>query len=118
MRLDVTLGQGGLPFIAHETGASSAATAPAPDTAPTWRQRIAAAFQDWRDRQRERAIRTSLARLDAPTLRDLGVHRSELSSIDAEWQGRVELTRRRIVGRNVEVIAPGLPRRYGADSFR
>ena len=35
--------------------------------------------------------------LDDATLRDLGLSRSELSSFDAEAEGRVEVTRRRIV---------------------
>jgi uncharacterized protein YjiS (DUF1127 family) len=39
----------------------------------------------------------SLRDLDASVLADIGVHPSEIGSIDAEWSGRSALTRRRIV---------------------
>lgn len=38
----------------------------------------------------------SLHELDAHALADMGVHPSELSSIDAEWRGQSDTTRRRI----------------------
>lgn len=45
-------------------------------------------------RRRDRA---ALQELDARTLADIGLHPSELSSIDAEWRGSSPLTRLRIV---------------------
>ncbi len=37
-----------------------------------------------------------LRELDARTLADIGIDASEISSIEAEWRGDVELTRRHI----------------------
>ena len=58
-----------------------------------WRT-LARTFGEWRRRARQRAELTSL---DDRTLRDLGLDRSELSSILAEGCGASEVTRRRIV---------------------
>ena len=38
----------------------------------------------------------SLHDLDLATLADIGVHASEITSIDSEWRGRAAVTRRRI----------------------
>ena len=39
----------------------------------------------------------SLNELDDRTLADIGVSRSEIASIEAEWRGQTRATRRRIV---------------------
>ena len=50
-------------------------------------RRLAASFAD---------RGATLRELDPRTLADIGVHPSEISSIEAEWLGRADLTRRRI----------------------
>ncbi len=40
----------------------------------------------------------ALRELDPRTLADIGVHPSEIDSIEAEWLGRSDLTRLRIAG--------------------
>jgi hypothetical protein len=40
----------------------------------------------------------SLRGLDARTLADIGIDPSEFGSIEAEWLGRADLTRLRVVG--------------------
>lgn len=62
--------------------------------APAWR-RLVRALQRLREDRRRRA---DLRLLDAQTLRDLGIDRSELGSCAAEAEGRVERTRRRVAG--------------------
>jgi uncharacterized protein YjiS (DUF1127 family) len=47
----------------------------------------------WRGRQRT----LSLHELDDATLRDLGLSRSELDSIELEASGRIEITRSRLL---------------------
>lgn len=65
---------------------------PTTSTLATW---LLHAWQLLRSRwQASRA--TSLHELDARTLADMGVHPSEISSIDAEWRGHSASTRRRI----------------------
>ena len=93
-----------LRFIADETSAPPAPRREREPATPVV-TRILQALRAWAQARRERAIRQALAHLDAATLRDLGVHRSEGGSIAAEWVGRVELTRRRLAPRNVEVLA-------------
>lgn len=65
-------------------------------TLPTWRpwyrRAIDSCAAAWR-RSNERA----LYQLDARTLADIGIHRSEIASIEAEATARVPLTRLRIV---------------------
>ena len=41
----------------------------------------------------------SLRELDAGTLADIGIDASEIASIDAEWHGHADITRRRIAPR-------------------
>lgn len=60
-----------------------------------WRT-LAAAVAAWRQRARQRA---EFASLDDRTLRDLGLDRSEQSSILAESAGVTEATRRRVTAR-------------------
>jgi hypothetical protein len=55
--------------------------------ASTGLQRLAALFAD-----RGAALRE----LDARTLADIGIDASEISSVEAEWLGDAEVTRRRI----------------------
>lgn len=69
-------------------------SAPGPSASMNPERRLASAVADWRRRARQRA---ELASLDDRTLRDLGLDRSELSSILAEGCGASEATRRRIV---------------------
>jgi len=65
----------------------------------TW-QRLRAHWQRWRDRQvaatRKRREWQALRELGDATLRDLGIARSELGSIQAEIDGHVEATRMRV----------------------
>ena len=47
--------------------------------------------------RRRLAHLASLRDLDGRTLADIGISRSEISSIESEWRGNAELTRQRIV---------------------
>jgi hypothetical protein len=49
----------------------------------------------WRERRRRAAAQREFERLDAATLRDLGLHAGEFGSFWAEAHGRAERTRRR-----------------------
>lgn len=51
------------------------------------------AHDAWRARRLAASICTSLDELDDRTLRDLGLHRSEVSSLAAELSGRAAMTR-------------------------
>lgn len=42
----------------------------------------------------------ALRDLDARTLADIGVDRSEIASIEAEWRGRAHVSRLHIAGRS------------------
>jgi uncharacterized protein YjiS (DUF1127 family) len=53
----------------------------------------------WLTGWQARAEVAALDRLDAATLRDLGIHRSELGSYAMESRGVVPITRRRVVNR-------------------
>jgi hypothetical protein len=74
-------------------------TAPLVPTIATqraWHQRLAGLAREWlAARQR---LATPLRGLDACTLADIGVHASEIDSIEAEAHGpHTAITRRRIV---------------------
>lgn len=56
-----------------------------------------AAFAAWRERRRWRALERQLPDLDAATLRDLGLDRSELLSCWGESQQWLEATRLRLL---------------------
>lgn len=61
-----------------------------------WHRRLADLAREHLAARRQRA--TPLAELDARTLADIGVHRSEIGSIETEAHGpRAGVTRRRIV---------------------
>jgi hypothetical protein len=69
---------------------------------PTWRPWYQRLFEfacaQWARRIRISSVRhPSLSELDARTLRDIGIDVSELASIQAESQGRAEVTRLRIL---------------------
>lgn len=55
------------------------------------------AVAKWRARRMARAARAALAQLDDRTLKDLGLHRSELPSVAAELAREAEATRRRVL---------------------
>jgi uncharacterized protein YjiS (DUF1127 family) len=62
-----------------------------------------ALYRRWEAYRLWRAEGAALARLDAATLRDLGIYRSEIGSVAAKVMGTSELTRMRVVRRNSEV---------------
>jgi uncharacterized protein YjiS (DUF1127 family) len=51
------------------------------------------AYAEWQRRSHARAVYATLSRLDTRTLHDLGMERSELTSVAAELSGSAELTR-------------------------
>ena len=64
-------------------------------------QRAAAAVlrmrDDWRERRRVHDTHFALQQLDDRTLRDLGIHRSEISSLVGEAFGHIPSTRARFL---------------------
>lgn len=48
----------------------------------------------WRGHWQSREAHQALSQLDTRTLRDLGLHRSEIRSVVEEWAGRAERSRR------------------------
>jgi uncharacterized protein YjiS (DUF1127 family) len=52
----------------------------------------------YRERRRVAAAREALHELDARALHDIGLDRSEIGSITAEWAGRAERSRLQIAG--------------------
>jgi uncharacterized protein YjiS (DUF1127 family) len=95
-----------LRFTAGDTPSPQRASVPRPARATSMMTWIRRALRAWAEARRERALRAALAKLDGITLRDLGITRSEIGSVAAEWAGRVEPTRRLSAPRNVEVFAP------------
>jgi uncharacterized protein YjiS (DUF1127 family) len=78
--------------------------APAPERENVWsrlRRFGAELLRGWLADGRRRAGSAALARLDAATLRDLGIDRSEIGSVTAESRGSSQVTRRRIVNHEV-----------------
>jgi uncharacterized protein YjiS (DUF1127 family) len=63
------------------------------------RRRWHAASTAWCHWRQIRATRLALANLDAATLRDIGIARSEIHSLAAEVHGGVEATRSRLLPR-------------------
>lgn len=61
------------------------------------RSRIDEAWQRWRAREQARETARTLAQLDDRTLRDLGLHRSELGALGAELHGLHAPTLRRAI---------------------
>jgi uncharacterized protein YjiS (DUF1127 family) len=62
------------------------------------RRRLRAALANWRARRQIRATRLALMDLDAATLRDIGIVRTEIDSLAAETHGGVAVTRARLLG--------------------
>jgi len=71
--------------------------------------RAAALFRLVRRRSRQRADLRQLQSLDAATLRDLGLTRSEIGSVQAEAAGRSAATRRPIVEHEWFRLRAGVP---------
>jgi uncharacterized protein YjiS (DUF1127 family) len=65
---------------------------------------LARALAAYRRRRNERATYVALSNLDAWTLRDLGLHRSELLSVAAEVSGEAHATRARLMTRRRRLI--------------
>jgi uncharacterized protein YjiS (DUF1127 family) len=63
-----------------------------------------ATLRAWQANRRMRAEYVALAQLDAATMRDLGIHYSEIGSYVAESHGLAQVTRRRVARRNHEII--------------
>ncbi|HTT09637.1 MAG TPA: DUF1127 domain-containing protein [Burkholderiaceae bacterium] len=79
----------------------------------TWQRfgRVVARFiTAWVDYRRRRAEQDLLARLDAATLRDLGIDRCEIGSYVAESDGSSSITRRRVAPSNLQVFETSRPR--------
>ena len=53
---------------------------------------LAAVLASWHRQRREQATVRTLRTLDDRTLRDLGLHRSEIGGLAAELSGRAEIT--------------------------
>lgn len=60
-----------------------------------WQAAVTTAFADWRRRRNVAAAYRELRMLDARTLRDLGLHDSELMSVVTEIHGDADPTRLR-----------------------
>ena len=65
--------------------------------ARSWLQPLAALWQGLAGACRASLVRDRMPWIDDATLRDLGISRSELSSCQAEADGRTERTRRRLL---------------------
>ena len=62
-------------------------------------RRLHASLTAWRHWRQLRATRLALAGLDAATLRDIGIVRTEIDSLAAEVHGGVAVTRARLLSR-------------------
>jgi uncharacterized protein YjiS (DUF1127 family) len=58
---------------------------------------LSRAYAEWQRRSHARAVYATLSQLDTRTLRDLGLDRSELTSVAAELTGSAALTRTRAI---------------------
>lgn len=67
-----------------------AISAPLVDLARSAARAVNVAVARWRAQQLAHATTRALAALDARTLRDIGLHRSELASVGAEVAGLIE----------------------------
>lgn len=63
------------------------------------RRRMRDALDSWRQRRQIRATRLALMNLDAATLRDIGIVRTEIDSQAVEAHGAVAATRARLLSR-------------------
>jgi len=63
------------------------------------RRRLHVTLAAWRDWRQIRATRLALMNLDAATLRDIGIVRTEIDSLAAEAHGGVAATRARLLTR-------------------
>ena len=66
-------------------------------------RRLHAALTAWRHWRQLRATRLALAGLDAATLRDIGIVRTEIDSLAAEVHGGVAVTRARLLSRGERI---------------
>ncbi|HUL64865.1 MAG TPA: DUF1127 domain-containing protein [Burkholderiaceae bacterium] len=92
----------------------------APAQQSTWqsvRRSVAGFIERWIAYRRMRAQHAALARLDAATLRDLGISHSEIGSCVAEFNGSSQVTRRRIFPRNREIFESSRLRIKNVDPF-
>lgn len=64
---------------------------------------VRSALEAWRERRRIAATRLVLEQLDAATLRDLGLDRSEAASVAAELHGVAVASRRLSLASRVDV---------------
>jgi uncharacterized protein YjiS (DUF1127 family) len=64
---------------------------------------VRATVEAWRERRRLAATRTELEQLDAATLRDLGMHRSEVGSVAAELHGFAVASRRQSLASRLDL---------------
>jgi uncharacterized protein YjiS (DUF1127 family) len=94
--------------------------APTPPQRGAWqrvRGAVAEFIERWIAYRRMRAEHAALARLDAATLRDLGIGHSEIGSCVAEFNGSSQVTRRRIFPRNREIFESSRLRIKNVDPF-
>jgi uncharacterized protein YjiS (DUF1127 family) len=99
---------------------SLSAPAPAPSPKSVWqnvRHLVVGLLGRWLEYRRRRAEHEALARLDAMTLRDLGITRSEIGSFVAERNGSSAITRLRVIPRNHEVFETSRLRIKRVDPF-
>ena len=104
----------------HVVGMSESVPATVPARESTLKRlwKVAARFiAAWENQRRRRAEHEMLARLDAATLRDLGIDRCEIESFIAESNGSSFLTRRRVVPSRGEVFESSRLRIKSVDRF-
>ena len=98
------------PQFATPRAAQAAPVARPSSIATAAGQLLRSAISRMARRLRGRQATLSLHELDEATLRDLGISRSELDSIELEASGRIEITRRRLLCAPVSWVEQG-PRR-------
>ena len=110
-------GFGDAGVVAAESTFEPTPTAPQPGAWRRFRRSVAEFIGRWVEYRRMRAEHAALARLDAATLRDLGIGRSEIGSYVAEFNGSSQVTRRRILPRNREIFEGSRLRIRNIDPF-